>query len=85
MPIFPKPPRAVPDNASTPDKVLEWFDAVENLQLKPPVSQAIINRLVQDKVIAKGVFKELDIPTENQPFDEIVAAGINITALVRRL
>ena len=57
MPIFPKPPGAVPDDASDPAKVLEWFDEVEALELKPPVSQAIVNRLVQtltnrEKVIA---------------------------------
>ena len=46
MPIFPKPPGALPDDASEPDKVLEWFDEVEALELKPSVSQAIINRLV---------------------------------------
>ena len=28
MPIFPKPPGALPDDASEPDKVLEWFDEV---------------------------------------------------------
>ena len=79
MPIFPKPPGAVPDDASDKAKVLEWFDEVEALELKPPASHAIINRLVQDKVIAKGAFgKELDIPTENQLFDEIASAGINI-------
>ena len=79
---LPKPPGAVPDDASKPDKVLEWFDEVEALELKPPVSHAIINRLVQDKVVAKGVFgKELDIPTENQLLDEIASAGINIDGL----
>ena len=86
MPIFPKPPGAVPDDASTLDQVLEWFDAVEKLELQPPVSQAIINRLVQDKVVAKGAFgKELDMPTENQLFDEIAAAGItcNVDGLLR--
>jgi len=52
MPIFPKPSGAVPDDASDRDKVLEWFDAVEKLELKPPISQAIINRLVHDNVVA---------------------------------
>ena len=36
-----------------------------------------MNRLVQDKVVAKSAFsKELDIPTENQLFDEIAAADV---------
>ena len=65
MPIFPKPPGVAPVGASTVDEVLAWFDAVEKLELKPTVSQAIINRLVQDKVVAKGVYKDLDMPTEN--------------------
>ena len=81
MPIFPKPPGVAPAGASTADEVLAWFDAVEKLELKPTVSQAIINRLVQDKVVAKGVYKELDMPTENQLIDEIAAAGIDIAGL----
>ena len=81
MPIFPKPPGVAPAGASTVDEVLAWFDAVEKLELKPTVSQAIINRLVQDKVVAKGVYKELDMPTENQLIDEIAAAGIDIAGL----
>ena len=81
MPIFPKPPGVAPVGASTANEVLAWFDAVEKLELKPPVSQAIINRLVQDKVVAKGVYKDLDMPTENQLIDEIGAAGIDISGL----
>lgn len=81
MPIFPKPPGVAPVGASTVDEVLAWFDAVEKLELKPTVSQAIINRLVQDKVVAKGAYKVLDMPTENQLIDEIGAAGIDISGL----
>ena len=55
MGIFPKPPGGIPDGASPVEKVLEWFDNVEELGLTPPVSQSIVNRLVRDGVIAKSV------------------------------
>ena len=75
--MFPKPPGERPDDASSVGDILGWFDKVEALELNPPVSTAIMNRLVLDKVVAKNTFgKELDIPTENQLFDEIAAAGI---------
>ena len=80
--MFPKPPGERPDDASSVGDILGWFDKVEALELNPPVSTAIMNRLVLDKVVAKNTFgKELDIPTENQLFDEIAAAGIDISGL----
>ena len=72
----------MPDDASSYDKVLSWFDDVEELGLTPPVSQSIVNRLVRDGVIAKSIVpKDMDMAYENQLFAEIAAAGINIDDL----
>ena len=75
--MFPKPPGERPDDASSVGDILGWFDKVEALELNPPVSTAIMNRLVLDKVVAKNTFgKELDIPTENQPTDLFKLAAV---------
>ena len=75
--MFPKPPGERPDDASSVGDILGWFDKVEALELNPPVSAAIMNRLVLNKVVAKNTFgKELDIPTENQPTDLFKLAAV---------
>ena len=82
--MFPKPPGERPDDASSVGDILGWFDKVEALELNPPVSTAIMNRLVLDKVVAKNTFgKELDIPTENQLFDDRILLKIGSAAKVK--
>ena len=67
--MFPKPPGERPDDASSVGDILGWFDKVEALELNPPVSTAIMNRLVLDKVVAKNTFgKELSKTSSGRRF-----------------
>ena len=80
--IFPKPARGAPAGASSAAAIMIWFDAVEGLGLTPPINQPIVNRLVRNNVIAKGVVpKDIDMAYENQLFAEIATAGIAVDDL----